>query len=240
MKSEKREKEERKAKNENTRLPSFPSFQSSESWSDSKLSSSRLPTGAARSEGREVGLPGPSTSSQQVPKGATVENLDLFDNIFEIFKKFANFWRARSRLYQNEFLQENMRLTAFFKLYKICILLHRCDLKILAKIGLKNQQFLWEFSKKLQMLQHLIFFCKFQKCQLDNLVDFEKCWKTRVYMHRSVPIPPKTNEILSKNWQLPYPHQLAAARAPPADALDATWAAAARRRGNPNFGYSQK
>ena len=54
----------------------------------------------------------------------------------------ANFWRARSRLSQNEILQENMRLTAFFKLYKICILLHRCNLKIFAKIGLKNQQFL--------------------------------------------------------------------------------------------------
>ena len=46
---------------------------------------------------------------------------------------FANFSRARSRLYQNEILQENMRLTAFFKLYKICILLHRCNLKIFAK-----------------------------------------------------------------------------------------------------------
>ena len=38
---------------------------------------------------------------------------------------FANFWRVRSRLYQNEFFQENMRLTTFFELYKICILLHR-------------------------------------------------------------------------------------------------------------------
>ena len=46
---------------------------------------------------------------------------------------FTNFWRARSRLYQNEILQENMRLTAFFKLYKICILLHRSKLNILAK-----------------------------------------------------------------------------------------------------------
>ena len=27
--------------------------------------------------------------------------------------KFVNFWRARSRLYQNVILQENMRLTAF-------------------------------------------------------------------------------------------------------------------------------
>ena len=46
---------------------------------------------------------------------------------------FCKFWRARSRLYQNENLQENMRLTTFFKLYKICILLHRCNLKIFAK-----------------------------------------------------------------------------------------------------------
>ena len=49
------------------------------------------------------------------------------------FCKFANFWRARARLYQNEFLQENMRSIAFFKLYKICILLHRCNLNIFAK-----------------------------------------------------------------------------------------------------------
>ena len=51
----------------------------------------------------------------------------LFQNAFAIF------WRARSRLYQTEILQENMRLTAFFKLYKICILLHRRNLKMLAK-----------------------------------------------------------------------------------------------------------
>ena len=60
----------------------------------------------------------------------------LFENAFSkntFFENFANFWRARSRLYQNEILQENMRLTAFFKLYKICILLHRCNLKIFAK-----------------------------------------------------------------------------------------------------------
>ena len=33
--------------------------------------------------------------------------------IFE--QKFANFWRVRFRLFQNEFLQQDMRLTAFFK-----------------------------------------------------------------------------------------------------------------------------
>ena len=55
----------------------------------------------------------------------------FFENAF--FVNFANFWRARSRLYQNEILQENMRSTAFFKLYKICILLHRCNLNFFAK-----------------------------------------------------------------------------------------------------------
>ena len=43
---------------------------------------------------------------------------------------FVNFWRARSRLYQNEILQVNMRLTAFVKLYKMCILLHRSKLQL--------------------------------------------------------------------------------------------------------------
>ena len=38
---------------------------------------------------------------------------------FSFFAKFVIFWRARSRLYQREILQENMRLTAFFNLYKI-------------------------------------------------------------------------------------------------------------------------
>ena len=74
------------------------------------------------------------------------QNFSIKKSISKIGKNlqiFANFWRARSRLYQNEILQENTRLTAFFKLYKICILLHRCNLKIFAKkIGLKNQQFL--------------------------------------------------------------------------------------------------
>ena len=53
-------------------------------------------------------------------------------NFAKFLQNFANFWRARSRLYQNEILQESMRSTAFFKLYKICILLHRCNLKISA------------------------------------------------------------------------------------------------------------
>ena len=46
---------------------------------------------------------------------------------------FASCWRARSRLYQSEISQENIHLTAFFKLYKICILLHRCNLNFFSK-----------------------------------------------------------------------------------------------------------
>ena len=65
-------------------------------------------------------------------------NSQILQKLFKI----ANCWRFGSRLYQNELLQENMRLTAFFKLYEICVRLHRCNLKLFAKIGLKNQQFL--------------------------------------------------------------------------------------------------
>ena len=64
--------------------------------------------------------------------GVRVSKISKIGKILQLIF-FANFWRARSRLYQNEILQENMRLTAFFKLYKICILLHRCNLKFFAK-----------------------------------------------------------------------------------------------------------
>ena len=99
----------------------------------------------------------------------------------------AIFWRARSRLYQNEILQQSMRLTAFFKLYKMCTLLHRSKLNASAKI--------------LQMSLNLKKFAKFQEFQLDNLVAFEKCCKTRIFLQRSVPIQPKTSKILPKFCQ---------------------------------------
>ena len=46
-------------------------------------------------------------------------------------------------------------------------------------------------------------FVKFQKFQLDNLVDFEKCCKTRFSLQRSTPIQPKTIEILPKFGNYP-------------------------------------
>ena len=57
-----------------------------------------------------------------------------FTIFYKKLQKFADLLRARSRLYQNEFLQENMRLTAFFKIYKMCTLLHCSKLSILAEI----------------------------------------------------------------------------------------------------------
>ena len=53
------------------------------------------------------------------------------------------------------------------------------------------------------MLQNLQNFAIiiFQKLQLDNLVDFEKCCKTRIFLQKSVPIQPKTSDILPKICQ---------------------------------------
>ena len=75
-----------------------------------------------------------------------------------------------------------MRSTAFFKFYKICILSHRCNPKILAKNRLEKSAVFVKFQQKcLQILHNLQNFAKFQKIQLDNLADFEKCCKTRIY-----------------------------------------------------------
>ena len=51
------------------------------------------------------------------------------------------------------------------------------------------------------MSQNLQFFAKFQKIQLDSLVDFEKCCQTQIYLHNFVLIQPKTSEILPKICQ---------------------------------------
>ena len=46
------------------------------------------------------------------------------------------------------------------------------------------------------MSQNLQIFVKFQKFQLENLVDFEKCCKTHIFLQKSEPIQPKTSNIL--------------------------------------------
>ena len=95
-----------------------------------------------------------------------------------------------------------MRSTAFFKLYKICILLHRCNLKMFAKNRFEKNSIFREISaNKLQMSQNLQIFIKFQKFQLENLVDFEKCCKTHIFLQKSEPIQPKTSNNLPKFCQ---------------------------------------
>ena len=53
------------------------------------------------------------------------------------------------------------------------------------------------------MSQNLQNFVKFQKFQLENLVDFEKCCKTHILLQKSEPIQPKTSNILPKVCQQP-------------------------------------
>ena len=53
----------------------------------------------------------------------------------------------------------------------------------------------------MQMSQNLQNFVKFQKFQLESLVDFEKCCKTHIFLQKSVPIQPKTSNILPKFCQ---------------------------------------
>ena len=51
------------------------------------------------------------------------------------------------------------------------------------------------------MPQNLQNIAKFQKFQLENLVDFEKCCKTHILLQKSEPILPKTSNILPKFCQ---------------------------------------
>ena len=78
------------------------------------------------------------------------------------------------------------------------------------------------------MSQNLQMFAKFQIFQLDSLVDFEKCCKTHIYLQKSVPIQPKTSNMLPKFCQ-PTLSDGSAARLP-RRAASATAAATARLR----------
>ena len=51
------------------------------------------------------------------------------------------------------------------------------------------------------MSQNLQNFVKFQKFQLESLVDFEKCCKTHIFLQKSEPIQPKTSNTLPKFCQ---------------------------------------
>ena len=56
-----------------------------------------------------------------------------------------------------------MRLTAFFKLYKICILLHRCNLKIFAKNRFEKTAISGKFSKNFANVAKIAKYCQISK-----------------------------------------------------------------------------
>ena len=73
---------------------------------------------------------------------------------------------ARSRLYQQRFWPPNNHFAAFFKIYKICTLLHRSELNFLEKV-VKNFQNCYQNFRNLKfwkILQNfVIFFFKITK-----------------------------------------------------------------------------
>ena len=76
-------------------------------------------------------------------------------------------WRARSRLYQRRFLQQNIHFAVFFEIYKNCNPLHRSKLKN-QKI---RQYFLAIFLRFLLFLNEILrFFVDF----VDFHADFDR------------------------------------------------------------------
>ena len=63
---------------------------------------------------------------------------------------------TRSRLYQHRSLQVNSHFSAFFEIYKICIILYRSEIKFLEKII----QHFQKFVKLLQKIENLQNFMK--------------------------------------------------------------------------------
>ena len=78
----------------------------------------------------------------------------LGEQNWQILQIFCKFLAGSFSAVSKRNLQENMRLTAFFKLYKICILSHRCNLKIFAKNRFEKSAIFVKIQQK---------FCKSRK-----------------------------------------------------------------------------
>ena len=89
-------------------------------WLSLRIPGSSSPSTAGRSAARSIGGPVDHRHSTQLQT-------------------------ARSRLYRRRFWQSNSHFAAFFKIYKICTLLHRSELEFLDK----SRHFFEKFSKKL-------------------------------------------------------------------------------------------
>ena len=126
---------------------------STSSWSSLAFSSALVPASA-------------SLRCASASSAASLSAALLRSNLSNLSQNVANFWRARPRLYQSESLQENMRLAAFFKLYKMCILLHRCNLKIFAKNRFEKSAIFVEYQQNLNFAD----VAKFGKlCQISRI-----------------------------------------------------------------------
>ena len=97
-----------------------------------------------------------------------------------------------------------MRLTTFFKVYNICILLHRCNLKILVKNQFDKNYKIYDickifadFSRKLLIFQ-TDFLRNFEIAAVQkdaNLVELEKCCQTHIFLQNFVLIQPRTSPL---------------------------------------------
>ena len=101
----------------------------------------------------------------RLPTTATSATLANCATCFAKICKFlaGSFSAVSKRNFVDEILQENMRSTAFLKLYKICILLHRCKFKNFAKNRFEKSAILWKFSKNFANVAKFAKFCQISK-----------------------------------------------------------------------------
>ena len=78
------------------------------------------------------------TGSARRQLNAFLKNAFFENAIFENLQIFGGLFLGCIKTKFCKKIIQNMRLTAFFKLYKICILLHRCNLIFLLPIAKKS------------------------------------------------------------------------------------------------------
>ena len=115
---------------------------------------------------RRLAASGRPGASRRANRGAS--RAATYGCIFRkcIFRKFCKFLAGSfSAVSKRNFARkQNMRSTAFFKLYKICILLHRCNLNIFVKNRFEKSAIFVQIQQK---------FCKCRKiCKM--LPNFKK------------------------------------------------------------------
>ena len=92
-----------------------------------------------------------------------------------VFRKFCKFLAGSFSAVSKRNFARKYAFDSIFQALQDLHPLHRCNLKIFAKNRFEKTAIFVKFQqKKLQMSQNLQIFVKFQRFQLENLVDFEK------------------------------------------------------------------